>query len=165
MRNLKRISIGALAVLAMLPTASLAGTYSPSGAGALGPTPVQVKKDVTLLCTLTGTVSSDGSISSTGVPSGTKVTSMTLANGLCGAVIFQGLPYNITTLNATDVVINDVRIVGSIGNCRGNLNAKLIGGVLQLRNTNIIPSDPAGSLPCSIQGNVATSPAASYTYP
>ena len=157
------------AALAMLPVAALAGTYSPAGAGAFGPTTVEVKGAFIIACKLTATTSSDGTISSTGVPSGTRVTGVSLASsagGMCAASIFSGFPYDITTLNATDVVINDVRIVGFIGNCRGNLNAKLVGGVLQLRHTNTIPSDPPGSgLPCSIQGNVATSPPASYTYP
>jgi hypothetical protein len=166
MRNLKRISIGAAAALVMLPTIALAGTYSPTGTGAAGPTTVQWKQGVPLLtCVLTATISSDGTISSTGVPSGTKITGMTLANGLCGAVIFNGLPYDITTLNATDIVINDVRVLGAASSCRGNLRAKLVGGVLQFRNTNMIPSDPPGGTPCSIAGNVATAPTASYTYP
>ena len=166
MSKLKRMSVGALAALVMLPTTALAGTYSPSGAGAVGPGTVEVKGAFTLSCTLNATTRSDGIISSTGIPSGTKITALSLMGGFCGGVLFEGLPYDITTLNATDVVINDVRIVGFIGNCRGNLNARLVGGVLQLRHTNPIPSDPPGSgLPCSIQGNVATSPPASYTYP
>ncbi|WP_447753085.1 hypothetical protein [Sphingopyxis fribergensis] len=165
MNNLKKISIGAVAALALLPAAVLAGTYSPSGTGNGGPSPVQVKKGITLSCTLTATTSSNGTISSTGVPSGTKITGISLTGGLCGAVSFSGFPYDITTLNATDIVINDVRVVGITGNCRGNLRAKLVGGVLQFVHTNTIPSDPPGGTPCSMQGNVATSPSASYTYP
>ncbi len=166
MRYLRIISIGAVAALAMLPTAALAGTYSPAGVGGAGPTTVQWKHGVPLLtCTLTATTNSDGTISSTGVPSGTKITGITLANGLCMGVIFNGLPYDITTLNATDVVINDVRVLGASSNCRGNLRAKLVGGVLQFQHTNMIPSDPPGGTPCSLAGNVTTSPAASYTYP
>lgn len=164
MNNLKKIFVGTVAALAMLPTAALAGTYSPSGTGNAGPSTVQVKKGITLTCTLTATTNSDGTISTT-LPSGTEITGITLSGGLCGGVSFTGLPYDITTLNATDVLINDVRVVGITGNCRGNLKAKLVGGVLQFNHANTIPSDPPGGSPCSMQNNVSTSPTASYTYP
>ena len=164
MNNLKKIFVGTVAAFAMLPTAALAGTYSPAGSGAAGPSTVQVKKGITLNCTLTATTNSDGTIS-TSVPSGTKITGISLAGGLCGAVSFSGFPYDITTLNATDIVINDVRVVGVTGNCRGNLRAKLVGGVLQFTHANTIPSDPPGGSPCSMQNNVSTTPSASYTYP
>ena len=164
MNNLKKIFVGAVAAFAMLPTAALAGTYSPAGTGAAGPSPVQVKKGITLSCTLNATTNSDGTISTT-VPSGTEITGISLTGGLCGAVSFSGFPYDITTLNATDIVINDVRVVGITGNCRGNLRAKLVGGVLQFSHANTIPSDPPGGSPCSMQNNVSTTPTASYTYP
>ena len=164
MNNLKKIFVGTVAALAMLPTAALAGTYSPAGTGGAGPSTVEVKKGITLTCTLTATTNSNGTISTT-VPSGTKITGISLTGGLCGAVSFSGFPYDITTLNATDVVINDVRVVGITGNCRGNLRAKLVGGVLQFTHANTIPSDPPGGSACSMQNNVSTTPAASYTYP
>ncbi len=81
MNNLKKMSVGAVVALAMLPTAVLAGTYSPSGTGTGGPSTVQVKKGITLTCTLTATTSSNGTISSTGVPSGTKITGISLTGG------------------------------------------------------------------------------------
>ena len=164
MNNLKKIFVGTVAAFAMLPTAALAGTYSPAGTGTAGPSTVQVKKGITLTCTLTATTNSDGTISTT-VPSGTKITGISLTGGLCGAVSFSGFPYDITTLNATDVVINDVRVIGITGNCRGNLRASLAGGVLQFTHANTIPSDPPGGSPCSMQNNVSTTPSASYTYP
>jgi len=164
MNNLKKIFVGTVAALAMLPTAALAGAYSPAGTGGAGPSTVEVKKGITLTCTLTATTNSNGTISTT-VPSGTKITGISLTGGLCGAVSFSGFPYDITTLNATDVVINDVRVVGITGNCRGNLRAKLVGGVLQFTHANTIPSDPPGGSACSMQNNVSTSPTASYTYP
>ena len=48
MNNLKKIFVGTVAAFAMLPTAALAGTYSPSGTGNAGPSTVQVKKGITL---------------------------------------------------------------------------------------------------------------------
>jgi hypothetical protein len=165
MKNLKKISIGAVAALAMLPTAALAGTYSPAGSGTAGPATVQVKKGITLTCTLNATTTSDGTISSSGVPSGTKITGISLTGGLCGAVSFSGFPYDVTTLNATDIQINNVQVVGVTGNCAGNLRAKLVGGVIQFVHANTIPSSPAGGSPCSMQGNAPTSPSGSYTYP
>lgn len=165
MNNLKKIFVGTVAAFAMLPTAALAGTYSPAGTGAAGPSTVEVKKGITLpSCTLNATIDSDGTISTT-VPSGTKITSISLTGGLCGAVSFSGFPYDVTTLSSTDILINDVRVVGITGNCRGNLRASLAGGVLQFTHANTIPSDPPGGSPCSMQNNVSTTPAASYTYP
>lgn len=165
MKRLAKVSIGVLASLALLPATALAGTYSPSGTGAGGPSPVQVKKGITLNCTLTATTNSDGTISSSGTPSGTEITSIALSGGLCGAVSFTGLPYDISTTSSTDITIHNVQVTGITGNCAGNLNAKLVGGVLQFTHANTIPSSPAGGSPCSIQGNVSTSPTASYTYP
>jgi hypothetical protein len=168
MKYFAKSSLGVLAALSLLPATAQAGTYSPSPSGGTTPTVVEVKKGLTLLCTLTATTSSNGSISTT-LPSGTEVATLTIAsppNPLCGLVAFTGLPYDITTTSATDIVFNDVRVTGVTGNCRGNLKAKLVSGVLQFTHANsTIPSDPPGGSPCSIQGNVPTSPTASYPSP
>ncbi len=165
MKRLLKVSICTLASLSLLPAAALAGTYSPSGSGGAGPSTVQVKKGITLTCTLTASTTSNGTISSTGTPSGTKITSIALSGGLCGAVSFTGMPYDVSATSSTDVIIHDVRVTGITGNCRGDLKAKLVGGVLQFNHANTIPSDPAGGSPCSMQGNVSTSPTAPYSYP
>lgn len=167
MKYFAKSSLGVLAALSLFPAAAQAGTYSPAPAGGVVPTTVEVKKGLTLLCTLNATTSSNGTISTT-TPSGTEIATLTISAGnpLCGLVAFTGLPYDVTTTSATDIVFNDVRVTGVTGNCRGNLKAKLVSGVLQFTHANsTIPSDPPGGSPCSIQGNVPTTPTASYTYP
>lgn len=165
MKNIAKISICALASLSLFPATAMAGTYSPSGSGTASSSSVQVKKGITLSCSLSATTSSDGTISSSGPPSGTKITSLSLSGFLCGAVSFTGFPYDVSATSSTGVVIHDVQVTGITGNCRGDLAATLSGGVLTFSHSNTIPSNPPGGSPCSMQGNVSTSPSASYTYP
>ena len=170
MKNFAKASLCAFTALSLLPATAHAGTYSPSGVGGVTATTVEVKKGMTLSCVLNAATNSDGTISTTGTPvappAGTRITSLTIAGPLCNLVSFTGLPYYIKATNSTDVEFIDVRVTGITGNCRGNLKAKLVSGVLQFTHTNsTIASDPPGGTPCSIQGNVPTSPTASYTYP
>src|SRR3546814_16716018 len=70
MKYFAKSSLGVLAALSLLPATAQAGTYSPSPSGGTTPTVVEVKKGLTLLCTLTATTRSNGSISTT-LPTGT----------------------------------------------------------------------------------------------
>src|SRR3546814_16590231 len=127
MKYFAKSSLGVLAALSLLPATAQAGTYSPSPSGGTTPTVVEVKKGLTLLCTLTATTSSNGSISPT-LPSGTDVATLTIAsppNPLCGTVAFTGLPSAITTTRPDDIVLQELRVTGMHGNCRGNPKAKL----------------------------------------
>lgn len=164
MKKFTKISIATLAALSLAPATALAGTYSPSGAGAASGT-VQVRKGLTLNCTLNATTNSDGTISSSGAPSGTEITSISLSGSSCGAVSFVNLPYDISATSGTGVIIHDVTVNGITGNCKGDMAATLSGGVLTFNHANTIPSNPPGGSPCSMHGSVTTSPTASYTYP
>jgi hypothetical protein len=165
MKNLVKISISVLAALSLAPATAFAGTYSPSGAGAAGPSTVEVRKGITLNCTLTATTNSNGTISSSGAPSGTSITNISLSGGLCSNISFTSFPYDISATSATGIIIHDVEVTGITGNCKGDLAATLSGGGLTFSHSNTIPSNPLGGSPCSMKGTVSTSPSASYTYP
>src|SRR3546814_11346020 len=111
MKYFAKSSLGVLAALSLLPATAQAGTYSPSPSGGTTPTVVEVKKGLTLLCTLTATPSSNGSISPT-LPSCTEVAPLTIArppNPLCGLVAFTGLSPALPTTRPPHTVYSHVR--------------------------------------------------------
>ena len=173
MKYFAKASLSSLVALSLLPATAQAATYSPTGSGSVVPTTVQVKKGIVLNCVLNANIVSDGTIQtnvgpSIPLPNGTRITSLTIPPGdaLCGLVSVAGLPYKVQANSATEVEFIDVRVTGVTGNCRGNLKADLVGGVLKFTHTkSTIPSDPPGGSSCSIQGNVPTNPTASFSYP
>ncbi|MEX2964797.1 hypothetical protein [Microbulbifer sp. TYP-18] len=120
--------------------------------------PLTVTKGITLLCNMTGSATLAGSNAS--------ITSLGLsdASGTCQMIGFFNFPYNMEG-GASDVVtIEGVDVQGITGNCLGDLVGTLnqTTGVISFVNANI-PSNPAGGSPCIINGDVKTTPPASYT--
>jgi hypothetical protein len=157
MQKISAYCLAALATIGFAGTAS-AQTYSPvSSTIALTTTTLTVHKGLTLNCTLT-----NSNLSTASTPA--QVTSLRLAGGLCPSVTFTGTPYNVSTPDTSHIVIQDVRVVGITGNCRGDLAGSFSSGHIIFSNASI-PSDPPGGSPCTISGTVDTNPSVSYTIP
>ena len=159
------ILIGPAASMSLAP-AAFAETWSPTGAGTAGPNVVQVRKGLTLNCTLNATTNLNGS---TG-----QITSLQLtpASGplteQCPDIEFSNFPYNIEPdgSSLTSVIIQGVVVTAITGNCAGNLKAGFnqSTGVLTFTHTNTVPAT-SGIGNCSLAGNVSTAPPAHYTIP
>lgn len=158
MKKLTTLCIGAL-LSAGLAGPAVAENWSPTGSITLSNVgTITVQKGITLSCGLTGTGTLNGSSAS--------VNSLALTGGLCGSISFTGAPYNIEPTSSTSVTIQNVTVTAITGNCQGNLVGAFDQSTGRITFSNAtIPSSPAGGSPCRVTGVVATSPAASYTYP
>jgi hypothetical protein len=160
--------VGALASMGIV-TAGFAETWSPaSTTGSVGPNVVQVRKGLTLNCTLHATTQTN----STGSTAQITALNLTPASGLlteqCPDIEFSGFPYNIEPdgTSLTSIIIQGVVVTGLTGNCAGNLKAAFnqSTGVITFSHSNTVPAT-SGIGNCSLAGNASTSPAASYTIP
>lgn len=129
----------ASAILAPLTANALPpdGTYSGS---------VDVKKGVSLKCTMTAVVS------------GGKVTAVSLSgsglNAICNVIGFDKLPYDAADVGS-NIEIYDVDVTTfSFGGCEGTLIAKYEDGKIKFNNATL-PPKIAGTGSCTINGELS----------
>lgn len=161
----KLLSIVSLCLIANVN----AETWSPTGTIAIQsidpatglPSTLQVKKGITLNCTMAGSAVVD-----INNPSDAAVGSLGLSGGfLCGLISFAGLPYNLEGNADGTATLENVTVTAITGNCAGDLTGDFdqTNGYLTFTDSTI-PSTSGGS-DCVVNGTVDTNPQASYTNP
>ncbi len=153
----------AVTAMALLSSAGAAQTYSPAGSTIqVSASSVRLSKGSTVFtCALSGS----GTISANGKTAQLNRLTFSGNFGVCSTIRFTGLPYFVAASSPTAASLTGVNVTSSLGTCAGNVSASFnqSNGQITFSNAVIPTSDNGGD--CTITGVVATSPAASYTFP